>query len=225
MRDPGNTRARDGLRRIAGLLITQAQARTADFEFEAATALLDRAARVSDDAPGLAAARTRLRELERKRGGTAPDVATPANTAQVATLLQQAQGFAAAGHVLTPPGASAYDTYRAVLSLDPGNQAARDGMAQLPVLTRKRFEEALSANRLDTARGMIEVMSTIAPADTGLPDMRRRLARSFLGQASERLGAGEIGRASEAIDRARELDPTAAELPAMQARLEQANGG
>ena len=55
--------------------------------------------------------------------------------------------------------------------------------------------------------------------------MRRRLARSLLGQAAERLGAGELKRAGEAFDQAREIDPTNPELPAMQARLEQAGGG
>ena len=224
--DPGNAKALDGLRRVAAALIAQAQRRMADFEFEPAQALLDQAARVAADAPGLAAARTRLRDLERKRNAALPpDVDSPASVAQVATLLQRAQAAAAAGNVLTPPGESAYDSYRAVLSIDGDNAAARAGLAQLPVQTRKRFEDALSVNKLDSARGMIEIMGTIAPTDAALPDMRRRLARSFLGQASERLGAGEIRRASQAIDRARELDPTAPELPSMQARLEQASGG
>ncbi|MBB5207091.1 protein kinase domain-containing protein [Chiayiivirga flava] len=224
--DPGNRRAQDGLRDVATALIAQAQRRMADFEFEPATALLDQAGEVSSDAPGLAAARARLRDLERKRDAAAlPDPAAPATAAQIATLLGQAEAAAAAGRVLMPPGENAYDSYRAVLTLQPDNAAARAGLAQLPVLVRKRFEEALGANRLDSARNALDTMATIAPADTELPSMRRRLARSFLGQAAERLGAGEIARASTAIDQARELDPTSPELPALQARLEQANGG
>jgi serine/threonine-protein kinase PpkA len=224
--DPGNAKAREGLGRVAAALIAQAQRRMADFEFEPAQALLDQAGQVVNEAPGLAAARTRLRDLEIKRNAAVPpDAGSPANTARIATLLQQAAVASAAGNVLTPPGDSAYDSYRAVLAIDGNNAAALAGLAQLPVQTRKRFEDALALNRLDSALRTVEIMGTIAPGDAALPDMRRRLARSFLGQASERLGAGEIRRASQAIDRARELDPTAPELPSMQARLEQASGG
>lgn len=224
--DPDNRRARDGLRSAAGALVAQAQRRMADFEFEPATQLLDRAGEIAADAPGLAAARTRLRDLERKHDAAAPpDPAAPATAAQIATLLKQAETALAAGRVLTPPGENAYDSYRAVLALQADNAAARAGLAQLPVLVRKRFEEAAGSNRLDSARAAIDTLATIAPGDAGLPEMRRRLARSFLGQAAERLGAGEIARASSAIDQARELDPTSPELPALQARLEQASGG
>ena len=223
--DPGNERAKQGLRRIAEAFLGQAQRQMADFEFARAASLLDQAQRVDPQAPGLVAARERLRELERKRSGSMPDPGAAATQQRIAQLLSEAQVAADAGNLLSPPGDSAYDKYRAVRSLDPDNAAARAGLAGLPALARQRFEAALGANRLATARGTIEALMTLAPTDASLPDMRRRLARSLLGQASERLGAGEIKRATEAFDQARELDPTNPELPAMQARLEQAGGG
>ena len=221
--DPANQRAHDGLRRIAQSLLAQAQRRMADFEFEPAAKLLDQAEAVDAKLPGLAAARTRMAELQ-KRAGSIPDPNSPQTQARVAQLLAEAKTAAAAGNLLAPPGDSAYDKYRAVRSLDPDNAEARSGLAALPGLARERFEQALGANRLVTARGTIEALATLAPTDPSLRDMRRKLARSLLGQAAERLGANELPRAREAFEQARELDPTNPELPAMQARLEQAGG-
>jgi serine/threonine-protein kinase PpkA len=224
--DPANARARDGLRRIAQAHLAQAQRQAADYEFEQANDLLRLAEAADPQTPGLAAARGKLRELERKRGQAATPAPDNAERQQrIAQLLAEATAAAAAGNLLAPPGDSAYDKYRAVRALQPDNADARAGLAALPALARKRFEEAIGVNRLATARGTLEALSTLAPSDAALPEMRRRLARSLLGQAAERLGAGELKRASEAFDQAREIDPTNPELPAMQARLEQAGGG
>jgi serine/threonine-protein kinase PpkA len=224
-RDPANARAKEGLGRIAASLIGQAQRLMADYEFERAAALIDQAAAVDASAPGLAAARSRLRETQRRREQATPDPASEASQQRIAALLAEAKTAAEAGNLLAPPGDSAYDKYRAVRSIDPKNAQAQAGLAALPALARQRFEQAIGANRLVTARGTIEALATLAPADPALPEMRRRLARSLLGQASERLGAGEIAAARAAFDQARELDPTNTELPALQARLEQAGGG
>ena len=67
-------------------------------------------------------------------------------------MLVEAKTAAAAGNLLAPPGDSAYDKYRAVRSLDPDNPEARSGLAALPGLARERFEQALGANKLATAR-------------------------------------------------------------------------
>jgi serine/threonine-protein kinase PpkA len=224
--DPANARARESLRRGAATLIAQAQRQMADFEFDRATELLDAAQRVDAGVAGLEAARTRLRDIQRRRA-TAPIAASsdPATQARITQLLVEAKRAAEAGDLLAPPGDSAYDKYRAVRALDPSSVAARDGLAALPALARQRFDEAIGANKLGTALGTIDALATLAPTDPALPGMRRRLSRSLLGQATERLGAGEIKSAAAAFDQARELDPTNPELAAMQARLEQAGGG
>jgi tetratricopeptide (TPR) repeat protein len=221
--DPASQRAADGLRRIAQALLGQAQRRMADFEFDPATKLLDQAQDVDPAVPGLAAARARLRDLQ-KRAASIPDPKAPETQARVAQLLADAKLAADAGNLLAPPGDSAYDKYRAVRSLDPDNAQARSGLAMLPGLARERFEQALGAGKLATARGTIDALSTLAPTDSNLPGMRRKLARSLLGKAAEQLGANELPKAREAFEQARELDPTNPDLAAMQARLEQAGG-
>jgi tetratricopeptide (TPR) repeat protein len=48
--------------------------------------------------------------------------------ASVADTLAQADAALAAGELVTPPGQSAIDLYEQVLALEPGNQAASDGL-------------------------------------------------------------------------------------------------
>lgn len=81
------------------------------------------------------------------------------------------------------------------------------------------------ANRLSAARRALDAVAAISAGDARLPGARQRLARSYMAYASERLGAGEIDLAARAFDQARELDPGNTDLPALQARLEQARGG
>ena len=224
--EPGSEESRAGLARVASALMAAAQRESADFRFERARALLAEAAAIAPAAPGIGAARQRLAEAEerhrRRFAGAAVD---PARDARVTVLLREAQAALDAGRLMAPPGDSAYDKFRAARALDPANPAAIAGMEALPVHARRRFEEALAANRLQAAHDAVQALQSLAAADQALPGMRSRLARSLLGYAAERLGAGELARAATAIDQARELDPNHADLPAMQARLEQARGG
>ena len=111
-----------------------------------------------------------------------------------------------------------------MLALDPGNAAANAGLSALPERIRQRFENQLSGNHLQSALGQVNALASLSVSDPSLPNMRKRLAGRFLAYAAERIGAGELQRAAKAIDNAAELDPMNSELPAMQARLEQARG-
>ncbi len=220
-REP-NVQADDGLRAIAAALVQQASKRMADYEFEPAAALLDEAAATQASAPGLSAARTRLRELQQRRG----DLASGTLSADQQAALQQALTGAAlarkAGNLLYPPGESAWDLYRRALTLDRDNTIAKQGLAELPAATRQLFEDALGSNKVGSARGYLEGLQTLAPNDIALPDMKRRLAASLVGYATERLGANEISRASDALLQAAELDPNNTNIASLRARIDQA---
>ncbi len=224
--EPANDAARNGLRRIAAAQLAQAQRHIDDYEFEQARVLIDEAASADPDAPGLAATRARLRDVERRRAGAVVEAPRPpsADPVRIAKLLSDASVAVAEGRFLAPPGDCAYDHYRAVLALDPGNAAANAGLNGLPARIRQRFENQLAGNQLQGALGQINALASLSVSDPSLPGMRKRLAGRFLAYAAERIGAGELQRAARAIDNAAELDPTSAELPAMQARLEQARG-
>ena len=224
--DPGNERARNGLARVASALLATAARAAADFEFDQASDLLDKAAGIAPGSAEVVAARQQLEESEaRYRRRFAASTVDPERDRRVHALLQEAREAADAGRLMLPPGESAYDKYRAVRALDPHNPAALAGLADLPQRARQRFEDALAAVRLREAHGHVQTVQALSPADPALADMRERLSRSLLGYADERLGAGELDRASAALDQVRELAPNHPQLPSLQARLEQARGG
>ena len=55
----------------------------------------------------------------------------PILTQKVARLLEVAEAHAAFGRLKDPPGFNAYDAYQQVLELDPDNEAALRGLADL----------------------------------------------------------------------------------------------
>ena len=221
--DPESRAARDGLRQIALALLRQADRKMADFEFVEAAELIDSAVATDREVPGRRATEAKLRELQEKRGSFARGAAlSPAQQAALDSGLAAAAKAQAEGDLVYPPGESAWDLYRRALSIQPDNEAARAGLAQLPAEARRRFEQSMGSSRLSSARGYLEGLQTLAPTDSALPDMKRRLAAALLGYANERLGAGEFNRAAEALTQAGELDPTHPDLASLRARLDQA---
>ena len=221
--DPAQPRALEGVRKVAAALLVQADRRIEDYQFDAARDLIDQARQLAPNLPALAATQRRYDSVRERRGQVEAQQAITA--IDIPATLQRARDAAQAGKFLMPPGESAYDLYRAVLAQASGHAQARAGLAALPDRAMQRFEDAMTGNRLGTARDALEAMSVIAPSDGRLVPARQRLARSYLAYASERIGAGEIDLAARAFDQARELDPANTELPAIQARLEQARGG
>lgn len=221
VREPGNPAAAEGLRQVARALVQQADRAMADFEFERAARLLDDAAASASDAPGLAAARSRLADMRQRRGALAGGSVSPADREAVDRALAAATAARAAGKLMYPPGESAWDLYRRVLAIEPTNAAARAGMTELPDAARQLFEQAMAGNRVSAARGYLEGLETLSPGDAALPGMKRRLAAALLGYAAERLGAGEVARATEALLQASELDPTNPDIASLRARLDQ----
>lgn len=223
--DPNQPRAREGLRKVATALLGQASRRIDDYRFDEAQALIDQAQALAPDLAALPASRRHLEDVRARRERAQAQQDGAAGEADLPDLLARARAAADAGQFLAPPGDSAYDLYRAALSRAPGNAEARAGLAGLPDRAMRRFEEAMVANRLSAARRALDAVAAISAGDARLPGARQRLARSYMAYASERLGAGEIDLAARAFDQARELDPANTDLPALQARLEQARGG
>lgn len=69
---------------------------------------------------------------------TPPAIPSPprndVNQARIKRLLQGAEAHMAIGRLKEPPGANAYDAYQMVLSMDPGNQQALEGIRKIESL-------------------------------------------------------------------------------------------
>ncbi|MCE7950496.1 MAG: serine/threonine protein kinase [Xanthomonadales bacterium PRO7] len=218
---PANARAKNGMARIAQILIAQANAALDDDNTTQAAALLQQAAQAMADSPALRKANSRLADA-RERLDAAKHKAqlTPADVARVQQMLGQADQAMASGNLILPPGDCAFDKYRAVLAIDSDNAAAMAGLAKIPARARELFEQAIRNGTPNRARAYIDAVSQSDPDDASVPAMRNRLADVFLDQTQGFIAQKRRADAGHALDAARELNPNNPRLAALRAQLE-----
>ncbi len=223
--DPANARAKNGMARIAQILIAQANAALDDDNTTQAAALLQQAAQAMADSPALRKANSRLADA-RERLDAAKHKAqlTPADVARVQQMLGQADQAMASGNLILPPGDCAFDKYRAVLAIDSDNAAAMAGLAKIPVRARELFEQAIRNGTPNRARAYIDAVSQSDPDDASVPAMRNRLADVFLDQTQSFIAQKRRADAGHALDAARELNPNNPRLAALRAQFESMPG-
>jgi len=220
-RDAANARAKAGLRRVAQAYVVQANAAMDDHNAGSADKLLRQADAIAPDQADLRAAKARLRE-ERERADieSKQSKANPADQARIDQLLEEAEKAIAAGNLNEPPGDSAFDKYREVQRLDGNNAKAFAGLAKLPARARELFEQAIKANKPNTARGYLDAIADVAPGDTSLPSLRERLAGVYLDQAEARIGQGSRADAARSLAAARDLSPNNPRLGAVDQKIQ-----
>lgn len=229
--DPGNAQVREGLGQVAQALVVQANAALdADDKAQAAT-LLDQAEALAPKSADLLAARTRLRSASTPPARAAanpppPAKGVPARPApaaeppappppeltadqidQVAELVRRARQAATGGQIMLPPGDSAYDLYRNALAIDGNNQAALQGLEDLPRLVVQQFNQALGGGNLGKADELVGALGDLSPGDSTVGVLRGRLVDAWLDQAEHQLDRGDRANASQSIDQARKLAP------------------
>ena len=79
--------------------------------------------------------------------------------ANISELLNQAKIALAAGQLTSPPGQSAADLFKAVLTLDPNNVVARDGLQKIVAALISQAEKAITASSFDMAERLIQQAS------------------------------------------------------------------
>lgn len=245
--DPQNAQAKAGLAQVAAALIMQADAALEAGDSRQARALLDQAAPLAPDSPELNTVRAQLQDDgrgDKAAVAVPPPVAasaasaalpaariraptptqavaelSPAQQAQVAQWLQQAGTAAAAGQIMLPPGASAYDLYRQVLATDPHNAAAQAGLQGLPAAARQALVVAMGSGQLGQAEGLLASLGQLQPGDASLGVMREQLANAWIDQAIQQLDAGDKPGCAQALHHARQLSPRNPRLPGLYAHL------
>lgn len=224
--DPGNARASRLAVDAARTLLVQARAALEESRAERAEGLLGQAARFAPQLPELSRAQAELQALrERLNRPLEGRELTPAESAQLQRLADQAEHALVAGRLILPPGDSAWDAYRAMQALDPHNAAAAEGLARLPGHARILFDQALAAGRPQGARQYLDAVRQVAPSDPALPSMTRRLGGALLDQADARLGDGRAQDAAQVLAMARELVPDEPRLARLESRLRALQAG
>lgn len=153
---PGDTKAAAGLAQVLDYLLNEAESAIYHSDFDQAR---ENAAKVlSIDPENSHALDVNLRAARLKR---------------VESLLNQAVALYAAGKLTAPKGENAADVYRQVLELDPGNDAARQGLESVVQRVVANAESAMFADNVAQARVYLRQAKEIDPAAPGVATLEQ----------------------------------------------------
>jgi len=217
--DPADAIAQRGLERIAQAWSRRAARLAADFRFGDAEAALARARVLAPDSPALREAERAIAHARQSQGRLHSPLSRAQRDRRVRTLLAQAEAAQVRGDLLTPPGDSAFDKLRAARALSPDDPAVRRAGARLLPVARACFERELRANSLARARACLDAQVAMEGDSVAAAHARRRLAQRWLAIGEERLRAGALRPAQEALASARAVDATAPGLEDFASRL------
>lgn len=223
-KDPNNEAAKAGVQNVIGRLQAALDRALADYEIDRADGLLADLSEAGASARQIASLQARIDEAAERVASLNSRMNADRDPARLNQMLQQAEQAIGNGQLFAPPGESAFDLFSRVLSADPKNATARAGRDRLAGEARRRFEEALAASKLSSARGYVEGLESYRADDPGLPGMKRRLASLYLGDARQRIERNELAQARRSLNYARELDPNNPDSVELQARLDRAGG-
>jgi formylglycine-generating enzyme required for sulfatase activity len=131
---------------------------------------------------------------------------------QVRPLLEQAAALMQAGRMEGTGDGNALAIYRKVLSLDPENAVARQGLEQVQRTALDRALTAAAQNQDAQADAALEDASAILPSSSALAETRARIlamrgqrSSGLLSQAQSALDAGNLDLAEKLAQQARAL--------------------
>lgn len=117
-------------------------------------------------------------------GGAAPAAASPAIPAgeaaqrtdlTIGDLLRNAGTAVSEKRLIDPPGNSAVDYYLLVLSRDPNNAAAQEGLREMFSLAAGEIEQKINAGQLDEGRRVIDLLGKFDANNYTLTILRNKL--------------------------------------------------
>lgn len=221
----GDAAAEQGMERVAAAYAQRAVREAEDFDFAKAEASLALARELSPRTSAVKEAAQSLVRARKSQSRLTSAMPARERSRRSKILLAEMEQAEARGNWLTPPGDSAYDKLRAAQALAPDDAEVRRAAARLLPATHACFEEQLRGNRVRRARTCYDAWQTLEPRDAQLADARRRLAQKWIAVGDERLGAGEVAFAAEALREARSLDAGAPGLAEFAARVRSAEAG
>ncbi|HET7844711.1 MAG TPA: protein kinase [Xanthomonadales bacterium] len=224
--DPQNARARAGRARIGASLLPRADAALDAGDLAAAGRLLAQAQSLGAPAGDVRAVRTKLAELKEKQEIAAEQAATitPEEQQKIDDYLDDADRALAGGDLIEPPGANAYDLYRAALALDRRNERAVVGLTAIPGKARELFAQEISDKRPNAARRNYDAFSSTSKDTAAKKAMAGELARAYVQQAERQVAAQQLQAAAKSLATARELAPAEPTIATVQAQLTAAGG-
>lgn len=204
-----DARARQGIERVAAALAESARRQAGDYHFEQAETALAQARELSPQSPVVREASQYLERVRASHANLPSSVPPRERQRRMTILLAEMAQAEARGDWMTPPGESAYDKLRAVQALAPDDPRVRRAASRVLVAAQACFEQEWRGNRVRRAQSCLSAWQTIRPGDPVLVEARRRMAQKWIAVGDERLGAGDVAFAAQALDEARGIDARA----------------
>lgn len=177
--DPDNDHAIAGLRNVGEAELRRAQGDISANKLDDARAALEEARGLLGGGPQVAAIESALNKAANH--GDSLD-----------KLIDKANAALAAGNLDGRNGAPAL--FKRVLDSDPGNAVARHGMDQVGSALAARSQGQLRQGDLKAAQRTLDVLASLLPSYSGLPDLRAAVAqaeRDAQTQRDQHLAQGE----------------------------------
>lgn len=104
--------------------------------------------------------------------------ALPASTQKLVNkVLAKADIALAANRLTLPQHNNAYDRYRAVLQIAPGNIQAKAGLLKIRDTYLKRIDQAIAQEDLQAAKQSLAILTELYPGDSSVAEARRLLRK------------------------------------------------
>ncbi|MGH8614450.1 MAG: protein kinase domain-containing protein [Gammaproteobacteria bacterium] len=170
-----NPRVIEGLQRLAERFEGRARRKVREGQLEQGLLLARQGLHFQPEHEGLLKLQQGLtRKLEQAR-----------RRQQIKELLGQAEEHVAASRLSEPRGRNAFDTYNAVLALDPNNPGARQGLARIAESLGESAEAARQRGDLQWSLGLLERGLRGDPQNVGLKTLRNSVVEQE-GQQNEK---------------------------------------
>ncbi|MGH8567308.1 MAG: protein kinase domain-containing protein, partial [Gammaproteobacteria bacterium] len=209
--DRNNREAREGLTRISRRLSEDAESARRAGDLERSLALIDQGLRVDPEGSGFHTLKDAVAEGRRALGEK--------HRRLVAQWLERAHGQYESGRLTTPPGDNAFETYRMLLAVVPGQADALAGLEQIAERCVQLAEAAQGPGNVEASLALIDQGLQAVPGHARLAALRTALGsgqaeaiRGLLGKAEQQLVASRLTapRGDNALETYREilaLDP------------------
>ena len=114
-------------------------------------------------------------EIDEKLITTAPVVLTPGDTQKIEAYYEAADLYLTLGYLAVPPGDSAYDVYKKILDIDPGNKKAHEGIRNIADRYEQLAREAQRAGDVEQTKVNVDLGLRVHPSHEGLLELQSEL--------------------------------------------------
>ena len=205
--DPDSSAAQRGLDQVTAGVLSKAQGLANKNEFSGARKFLDEAIAIIGDSTEFQSARSKIDTAQAQWKAQQALAQLEAEKAQrareqqqkIEALLAAASTAMEEGRLRAPPGVNALAIYRNVLTLDPANSRARNGITRITQVYLDEARDALAQNQLGRAARELEAAAAVDPTNPNVLILSTQLQRrQYLATEQQRLQAEANDRISQA---------------------------